>query len=125
MARPIAVAVLHEIRRDGVEPCRKPLARVEFGAILVNPHEAFLRSVGCVFCVLQAADEVVEQLPRVTLHQVVQRRVVARRELGHVGSVEFIKPCVPVRRLIQVVGFVAHCFTFTEKLTLPFARGPS
>ena len=65
--------------------------------------------------VVQQTNQIVEELLAMALHQVIERRVVAGGEPGHVRSVARVK----------LVGSVAHGLTFTEKLTLPMPRGPS
>src|SRR5665213_3650538 len=115
MAGAMAVTILHQIRCDGVEPCRKLLVRVKLRAVLINADESFPRGLGGIFLVSQTADEVVEQLARVPLHEFVQRRTVTRREANHVRTVAVVGLC----------GLVAHCFTFTEKLVLPSPCGPA
>jgi hypothetical protein len=89
--------------------------RVELRAILKNADERVLREIGGVILVLQATDEVIEQLWSVTRHEIVERRAVTCGKLGHVRLVAFVKLC----------GVLAHGLTFRGKLTLPLPRGPS
>src|SRR5207247_3176087 len=77
---PITVAVLHEIRCDGVKPRRESLTGLELGAVLIDTHESFLRCIGSVFLVLQTTNEVMKQFLGVTPHEVMQRSVMAARE---------------------------------------------
>ena len=125
MSCPITVAVLHEIRCDGVEPRRESLTGLELGAVLIDTHESFLRCIGSVFLVLQTTNEVMKQFLGVTPHEVMQRSVMAGREAGHVRPVAFVHRHVSFRQPFSVVVFVAHGFTLTEKLALPLPRGPS
>src|SRR6266508_3421363 len=111
----VTIAVLHQICRNRIEPRRESLACIKLCAVLVNTHKGLLRSVSRVFFVLQAANEVVEQLPGVTFHEFIQRSFMACNEPLHVGPVECVEFC----------GFAVHGFTLTEKLTLPLPRGPS
>jgi len=93
--------------------------------ILIHTREDFLRRVRSVFLALEASNEVVEKLPGVTLDEVVQGRVLARGQAGHVRAVAFVHALVTLGRWIQMVGLGAHGLTFTAKLTLPLPRGPS
>ncbi len=111
----MAVTVLHQIRRNGVKPCREFLVRVELRAVLINTDESFLRGISGIFLALQTADEIVEKPACVTLHEFIQRRTVASREANHVRAVAVVGLC----------GLVAHCFTFTEKLVLPSPCEPA
>lgn len=73
--------------------------RIEPGAALKYFHEYLLREIRRVILVLQAANEKVKELFRVSRHQFMKRCVVARRESPHVFHVQ------PVRvRRIHVDG---------------------
>src|SRR5258708_7066008 len=125
MPGPVAVAIFDQVGRDGVKPSREFLAEVEFRPLPINANECLLGQIGGIVFVLQTADEVVEQFPAVTIHQVVQRGILAGREAAHVGKVKFIEASVPLAWLVPFVGRAVHSLTSTEKLLLPQRCGPS
>src|SRR6185369_7752592 len=69
----------------------KLLAGVESGATLINLHKCFLGQIRRVLLILQTADEIVEKLFSMTLHQIIHGRVVARDEAGHVLRILLIR----------------------------------
>lgn len=62
------LAVFHEVAGDGVEPCRKLLSGIEARPALIELHERVLGEIRGVVLVLQAADQVMEQLLGITIN---------------------------------------------------------
>jgi hypothetical protein len=87
MPRPPAKMVPREVGGDGEEPGGKFFAGPEAGASPKDADEGFLRQVAGIILVADHAAEKMEDRCRVTLHQIVERRVATGDQLLHVRPV--------------------------------------